>query len=346
MRRIAILLFLLWCIMLPANALEIQAPEVPDSGKLWMPENSESFADGLRELFDRGMEQLVPELRTASQISAKLLGIVLLASVARSVTGSVKTVCTLVEMVAISAALLGQTGALLTLGMDTVREITDYGKLLLPVMTAAVAAQGGMTSAAALYTGTAVFNAVLSSVIASVIMPVIRLYLVVVMVGAVTGEDYLKRIADFLKSSSAWIMKTLMMVFTTYLGITGVVSGTTDAAALKAAKVTISTVVPVVGSILSDASEAVLVGAGLIRNAAGIYGILAVLAVFLGPFLRLLAHYLVLKLTGLVCAIFAGKQTTMLMDGFSTAMGFLLAVTGGCCMMVLVSTVCFMRSVQ
>lgn len=79
------------------------------------------------------------------------------------------------------------------------------------------------------------------------------------------------------KNVVSWSLKTILTVFTTYMTVTGVVSGTTDAAALKATKVTISSVVPVVGGILSDASEAVLVSAGLMKNAAGIYGILAVL---------------------------------------------------------------------
>ena len=346
MRRITVLIFLIWSIVLPAAALEIQAPAVPESGKLWMPEAENSFGEGLMELLSKALSHLMPELKKAASISAKILSIVLLISILQSMTGSVKSVCAIVETVGISAVMVGHTGTLLTLGMDTVLEITDYGKLLLPVMAASLAAQGGITASTALYTGTAVFNAVLSSAITSVMMPGIRLYLVVSMVSSVSGEEFLKRIADFLKSSCAWIMKTMMMVFTTYLGITGVVSGTTDAAALKAAKVTISTVVPVVGSVLSDASEAVLVGAGIIKNAAGIYGILAVLAVFADPFLRLLAHWVVLKLTGAICAIFGSKSATSLIDAFSTSMGFLLAVTGGCCLMVLVSTVCFMRSVQ
>ena len=125
--------------------------------------------------------------------------------------------------------------------------------------------------------------------------------------------------------------------------ITGVVSGTTDAAALTAAKVTISSFVPVVGGILSDASEAVLVSASLAKNAAGIYGILALIAVFLSPFLKIGIQYLMLKLTSGLCSIFGPKRMTELMGDFSTAMGLLLSMTGAACLLQLISTVCFMR---
>jgi stage III sporulation protein AE len=127
------------------------------------------------------------------------------------------------------------------------------------------------------------------------------------------------------------------------MGITGVITGTTDAAALKATKMTISSFVPVVGSILSEASEAVLVSAGMAKNAAGIYGIFAILALFLEPFLRIGAHYLILKLTAAVCNVFGEKRATDLIEDFSSAMGFLLGMTGSICLLLLISTVCFLK---
>ena len=54
------------------------------------------------------------------------------------------------------------------------------------------------------------------------------------------GEDLLKNLCDLLKQLIHWSLKTLLTVFTTYIGITGAVSGTTDAATLKAAKITIA----------------------------------------------------------------------------------------------------------
>lgn len=137
----------------------------------------------------------------------------------------------------------------------------------------------------------------------------------------------------------------LLIIFTTYLSLTRVVSGTTDAAALKATKVGMSSFIPVVGGILSDASEAVLVSAGLLKNAAGIYGILAVLALFLHPFLQIGLHYLILKLTAAICSVFGTSRMTGIIECFSTAMGLLLAMTGAACVMVLISTVCFMKGV-
>ena len=69
------------------------------------------------------------------------------------------------------------------------------------------------------------------------------------------------------------------------------------------------------------------------------------LAVFLSPFLKIGVHYLILKLTAAVCGIFGEKGLTELIGDFSTAMGLLLAMTGSECLLLLISTVCFLKGV-
>ena len=75
------------------------------------------------------------------------------------------------------------------------------------------------------------------------------------------------------------------------------------------------------------------------------YGLIAVAAIAIGPFLRIGAQYLLLKLTAAVCGVFGSKRTTELVGDFSSAMGILLAMTGAVCMLLLISMVCFMKGV-
>lgn len=222
-------------------------------------------------------------------------------------------------------------------------ELTEYGRLLLPVMTSAMAAQGGVTAATALYAGTAVFTALLSTVISKFVVPMVYLFLALSVANGACGN--LDKLRDLLKWLISWCLKALMMGFSAYMGITGVLSGSVDAAALKATKLAIGGMVPVVGGMLSDASETVLVSAGLVKNAAGVYGLLAVLAVWIGPFLRMGAQYLVWKGATALCGLFAPKRLTGVVSDFSTAMGLLLAMLGTVCLFWLVSTVCFLKGV-
>ena len=345
MSRLILVIVFLFALAVPASASELTAPTVPEAGAAVMPEETASFGEGLAQLLRAALLGIRPDLREASRVSLGVIAAVMLVSILQSFHGSVKAVSELAGAAAIAGGLLLSANSLIRLGGETITEISEYGKLLMPVMTAAMAAQGGVSSATALYAGTAVFDAVLSSLIARLLVPMVYLYLALAAANSAVEEDILGRLRDLVKSFVSWSLKTILTVFTTYMAITGVVSGTTDAAALKATKVTISSVVPVVGGILSDASEAVLVSAGLMKNTAGVYGILAGLAVFLNPFLKIGIHYLILKLTAALCALFGAKRMTALVGDFSGAMGLLLAMTGAECLLLLISTVCFLKGV-
>jgi stage III sporulation protein AE len=345
MKLLPVPLLLISQAVIPASALEITAPSVPESGSPWMPENTESFSNGLWELLNQVLSSLHPEFSEALQTAMTVFCIILLFSFLLHCTGNIRKNALIAGSVLISTTLLQDTNTLIRLGSNTITELSEYGKLLLPVMTAALAGQGGGSTSTVLYAGTAVFDMVLTGLITKFLLPGVYFFLAMATANSALGEDILKRLRDFGKWLISWTLKTILMIFTTYMSISGVVSGTTDAVALKTAKFTISNVVPVVGGILSDASEAVLVSAGLVKNAAGIYGILAMLAVFLAPFLNIGTHYLVLKMTAAVTGLFGPKELTTLVEDFSTAMGLLLAMTSATCLLQLISTVCFLKGV-
>jgi len=345
MRKLFFLLLIIPVITISVSALDISAPPVPEAGAEWMPRDTSSFPTAVSDLVHRALAALRPEFSEAVQHASAVYGIVLILSILQNFHGSSSTTASVAGTAAISATLLKSADSLIRLGSTTIAHLSEYGKLLLPVMTAALAGQGGAATSAALYAGTAAFDLILTGLISKLLVPAVYFFLALAAAYSAIGENALKRLRDLIKWFIGWTLKTLLTVFTTYMSISGVVSGTTDAATLKAAKFTISSVIPVVGGILSDASEAVLVSAGLVKNAAGIYGILAVLAVFLAPFLKIGVQYLVLKLTAALCGLFGSKSITDLIDDFSTAMGFLLAMTGSVCLLLLISTICFLKGV-
>jgi len=343
MTKAVIALILIVSLAIPTAAVQITAPEVPEAGADQMPENTESFHAGLTELLRRSLFHLRPDLEEATQVCIYIVSAVLLFTLLSTFQHTAKPIVPITATVAITGILLRNTNSMIQLATGTTLEICEYGKLLCPVMATSLAAQGGISSSAALYSGTMVFITVLTSLMQKCLIPMLYGYLVFSVANSALGEDVLKKLSDAVKSILSWILKTMMIIFTTYMSITGVVSGSTDAASLKAAKLTISSVVPVVGGILSDASESVLIGVRVMKNAAGIYGILAVLAVFLEPFLKVGVHYMLLKLSAVLCGLFGSKSIAGLVEDFSTALGLLLAITGAGCLLILISTVCFLQ---
>ena len=345
MRKYVITVILILVIAVPVSGMEFTAPSAPISAQAYMPKDVDSFAEDLWYVIKNAISVMLPKITEASSVCVSLIAIVLLTAMLQSLTGMTGRVVNIVGVIAVAVLLIRPSNSLIRLGIRTVEELSEYGKLFFPVMTAAMAAQGGVTASAALYAGTLAFNTFLSVVITKCIVPMIFFFIVVCIAGCAMEESLLIKIKGLIKWLLTWSLKCSIYLFTAYLGITGVVSGTTDAATLKAAKLTLSGVVPVVGSMISDASEAVLVSAGLMKNTAGVYGLIAIIAIWIGPFVQIGIQYLMLKATVAVCGVFESKGPMRLMNDFSSVMGFLLAMTGTSCLLLLISTVCFMRGV-
>ena len=343
MRKILILIILTLLIIMPVRAMEFTAPTAPEEVEQMLPAETESFSEGLWKIFQDATKKLHPEFVSAAGCCIALLAVVLLASLFNAMPGEQKRVIRLVSAIAVGTILITRSNTMVSLCVDTIEQLSEYGKLLLPVMTGALAAQGGTTGATALYAGTVAFDTVLIILITKLLVPLVYLFLALTIANAATGAELLKKLRDFLKWLMSWSLKTILYVFTGYMTITGVISGTTDASLVKATKLTISGVVPVVGGILADASETVILSAGVMKNAVGVYGLLVIGAIWLTPFLQIGVQYLLLKLTAAVCSVFGVKEASDVMDGFSAAMGILLAMAGAVCFMLLVSTICFMK---
>lgn len=344
MRTIIRLIIILLILATPVCAMDFTAPEAPNTQ--YMPADTQSFSEGVWYVIKSALLDIGPYFTEASEVCLSIIAVMLIVSIANNFSGAPKKFIALITAVCIGTVLLKPSNSLINLGVQTIEELTQYNKLLIPVMAASLAAQGAVTTSAALYAGTAIFSTVLGTIVSGLIVPMIYIFLCLCVANSALGENLLKNLKGFVKWLMTWSLKIVLYVFTGYLGITGVVSGATDAAAIKATKLAISGFVPVVGGILSDASESILVSAGVMRSAAGIYGVLAMLALCAGPFLQIAVQYLLLKLSSAICGVFGVKQASGLLEDFTAVMGFVLAMTGSVCLFLLISTVCFMKGVS
>ncbi len=345
MRKLLFIILIISLLIVPVMAEDITAPPAPEEAEIYMPSEPQSFSEGLLHIFRKAIGAIEPELREAGGLCASIISICLLCVITQQLSGNAAKITVLASTVMIGILLIMPTNALMGLGRKTVDSLSNYGKLFVPVMTTALAAQGGVTTSAALYGATTAFTAILSSLVSNLIVPLVYIYISIAVVNSFLSDESLKRLRDFAKWITVWSMKAVMYVYTGYMTITGVISGSVDASALKATKLAISSAVPVIGGLLSDASETILIGAGVMKSTVGIYGLFVVISLWIGPFLKIGLQYLLLKLTGAVASVFAPKHTVELLTDFTGAMGMILSMIGVQTLLLIVSTVCFMRGV-
>lgn len=304
---------------------------------------SVTLDEGLGAVAEQAEEHLPGILRNSLGSALLLMAVVLLCAMAEGAqtagNGEGGRVVAIAGALAITAACAGNVDTMMGLGRATIQRIQDFSQVLLPAMAAVTAATGGAAGAAARQIATAVFSNLMLTVIDELLVPLVYAYVTACTAYAAVGNPGLKKTAAALKWVVTTSLSILLMVFVTYLTVSGVIAGNTDAVALKATKMTINTAVPVVGRIISDAAETMLVGAGMLKNAVGLFGMITVLCICVAPFLQLGVHYLSYKLSSALASTLADSRLAELIENISTAFGLILGMTGACAMLLLVSMV-------
>ena len=323
---------------LPPSAEEFIPPGTP----LTLPEPGI-----LREIGDRILAKLGEEWRSVSRTAGMLLLVCLLYSISRAVdTGDkVARYVTLSAVAAVGSVSMADLDSFLQLGLRSMQELSDYSRVLLPVLTTAASVSGAATSAAAKYAATALAMDVLLTVSKSVVIPCVGGYAALALADAAVGNDVLKAAKKLMKWVCVSLSSAIAAGFTAWLSLTGVIAGTTDTLAARMTKTAVSTALPVLGSILSDAAGSLAAAAGVLRSSIGVFGLCAVLGICLGGAVPLALRYFVFKLSAAVCSCLSDKRMGDLIGDLGTCFGLILAVNGAGGMMMFVSVFSLMRTV-
>ncbi len=326
------------------------------------PDGADGFVRGLGPGaatgdFDAGLANTVREVRgklgglVRDGVGGMLiiLAIVLLCAVAgimwEGSSGKVDTVV-LVGVIAITAVSVGQVAGLMNLGRQVIFDMDGFSKVIMPTMAAAATAAGAPMTATARHMSTMFFSDIVLTLISRVLVPLVFAYVAAVAAGAALEQSMLTKIAAFIKWVVMGLLTLSLTLFLAYLTISGALAGSADALAVKGTKLAMASAIPVVGGIVSDAAETVLVGAGLVKNAVGLFGLFAVLGICLIPFLRVGIQYLLYKLMAAVVTPLAHERITKLIESLSSAFGLIMGMTGASALLLLISLISMITGAQ
>lgn len=290
------------------------------------------FSEGVRQIFNAVGSKLGNILKNATGSAAVIMAIAILCSLVGSVYDesgeAVPSYVSLTGVLAITAVTLGSTSSFLSQGMETLEKVESFSKTLLPILSTLATTTGAYTSASVKYMAMLLFVDVLITVAKNVFMPLIYAYIAVSVANAAFGGGSLQGVANVLKWMANMILTAIMLTFVAYISISGIVSSTADAATTRVAKTVISTAIPVVGSIISDVASSIVSGAGLVKSAVGVFGLLIVLALTIVPFLRLGASYLMYKLSSGLSASLTNSTLSKLIGDLGSAFGMVMGLIG------------------
>lgn len=279
---------------------------------------------------------------SASLHGAVLLSLVVLLTGAAegfgaALGGGTARFMTLAGVLGVTTLSAGDLSSLIGLGAATMQQLSELTKLLLPTMAAALAGCGGIFTASAWQVGTLFAADLLSTLIHSLLLPLVYCHIALAAAGAALPESGLDRLADGLKKLISWLLCGAVTLFSLYLSLSSVLTGSADRAAVKAAQAALSGAVPIVGGILADSAEAVLGAAHSLRAVIGAVGVLGVLLLCLMPLVRLGVQFLLYRAAAFVSAVGGAKPLERLLGQLGDAFALVFGMTAACAALLLVS---------
>lgn len=233
------------------------------SGKLSF-DGSYDAGGAIARVWKSFLNKVVYELKDNLSFGASLITIALLCALGGSLCSS-KGISEYIEIAGCCGAamiMLKGVDGIVSQTVESMFRLSDYSKAALPVIFTAAAAGGALTSAGAKFAAVSLALDVLMSTAQKLVVPLVYAYLAVTVANGVFPNSLMAAAARFTKWAATIIMTGMTISFTAYISMTGVITSSTDAAAVKTVRTVISTVLPVVGGMISDASGAVLAAAG------------------------------------------------------------------------------------
>lgn len=285
--------------------------------------------------------------KSTLMLLTKILVLVIIASVSLAFIDNNSVPVYIVNMavvLAIITLVIGDFKGQILIGRDILEQIDVFSKVLMPALATAIAMSG--QSIGAFSIGSLVSLSVFIGFIKSFLLPMTFTYLAVITAHACTNNDMLGRIHSIIKSLILNSLKLFLTVFVAFNSITSIIGSSVSSAFVKTAKFAVSGSVPLVGSIISDATDAFLSSAILIKNSIGVFGLLGILAICFVPFLRSFLNYIIFKIGASLIATMSNSVIVKLLDGICDAFNMILAMiisAAGALFFQIVIVIIFMR---
>ena len=327
----------------------VSALELPGGLDEAVPRELIESAEAGDDLIMHGGQYLFSHFRTALQSAAAkslrgAMALMLLSLLCGLVEGTAESAG---EQPARYAGYLGVLGAaaiasqdlsaLIGVGVQTMDELAAMAKLLIPTVAAAMAGGGCVGSASVWQVGALMLSDLFLSLMRNVLVPLLYCMIAASAAGALLEQSRLSLLSKGIGRLLSWGLSAVLIVFTAFLSLTNLLAGSADRLAVRVGKTVISGAVPVVGGILSDATEAVAAAALTLRGTLGVLGVFSVLALCLAPLLHLAVQYLFYQLAAFFSAVTGADPLCKFLEQLSSAFSLMLAMTAGGAFLLLVS---------
>lgn len=283
------------------------------------------------------------ELQSAITILGSIIIIIIINSILNCITEglqnkSVSKIAYYVQYILIVTIVLTNFSSVIASIKESIKNMTDFTNMLIPIMMTLIVTTGSVTTAAAIQPILIFMISLIGNFINNIAIPIILVSTALGIISKISNKVQIDRLAKRLKSSTIWIIGIILTLFVTVVSVDGTLSSSVDAVTSKTAKAAVSNLIPVVGKILGDAVDSVIGCSSILKNAVGILGVIIIIAISITPIIKLLILMGIYYIGAAICEPIADEKVVKLLDQMGDTFKILLAFMCSMSVMIIIGT--------
>ncbi|HHV98070.1 MAG TPA: stage III sporulation protein AE [Clostridiaceae bacterium] len=238
--------------------------------------------------------------------------------------------------IVISVVLVSFNSAL-KMSVEVIDKMVGFMYATVPALITLLVSGGNITSGGIFQPALIMVSEISAILIKNIFIPLIFLSTVLSIINNISDKVQISKLAAFIKQISGWSLGFILTVFVAIVSIQGSLGAVIDGVASKTAKYAIGIAIPVAGKYLADAADTVIGCTLLLKNAAGVAAMIGVLAICIGPILKIAVIVVMYKLTAALVEPIADKRISTCVGEVGNAMTFVLGICASVAFMFFVT---------
>ena len=240
--------------------------------------------------------------------------------------------------------ILDSFSEIISLTKDTISDIVDFMKLLIPLMITLMLTTGELTFSNLVQPVLIVMMNFIGEFIEKFIIPLVMISMSISIVSNFSSEIKIDKLSKFIKKSTIWLLGIMLTVFVGTISIEGTLGKSVDNLTAKTAKAVVSDFIPVFGKILGDTAETIIGCSKVLKNSVGILGVIVVLGIVIVPIIKIGFIWLSFKITACFCEIVADDKIVKVIDQVSDCYKMLFGILVSVSVMLIIGITIVIQS--
>lgn len=271
------------------------------------------IVDLLKSLFAQKAEFPV---KSGVTILVFILLSALLQSFKSEADASVNSIYSTATSILIATVILVKLTSTVSLAAMAISVASNFVYAFIPVFCSIVVASGGITTGFSTNTTLLLLAQGLSFLSSNVFVPIVNCYLALGVTSSLRYELNLDKLLSSLKKIITTCISFICGVFISVLSVKTAVAGRADMLGLRSIRFAINSVVPVIGSSISEGLLSIQAYSSLIKSSVGVVGIAAVALVFLPSVIEVVMWRITLTICVIVSDVFGDKSVSAVINTF------------------------------